>query len=652
VVDRAFRFLVVVALALVVAPVTVVAQKDQFFDPLLPLYQALAGVYGDEGPRLTALVESMSAARTRWDTSIRAGETALRARLPGANLQTAMQAHALLASMYIERGRLTDALREFDEVTRLDPTRAAFHRFKALTYLALEKRTAAAEAFRAAWLADPADPQNAYQLLVHKPSGVPAVQAARARDALATLERSLARRERPKADSPFISLRPINDDAAGVMAFAPAAYARPISLLLIGQVDAGIVALRNAVSADPLVADAALRREPMTRGIAALKRGRVDQAIESMHAALALTPDSSEVHRILATAAIVNGDLAAGRQHLRDAVRLNPTNERAWLALARTLDDAGETVEAADVLRKAVTALPDSGELRWQLSMISGKRQRTDSADLELIAIADRLVLFVGTGELYGRVARLAQAHLDYDRGITLLEHRVALVPNSADAHAALGSAYVDQGREDEGYAELTVALWLEPDDVGTLTALGRLHLTQRRYPQAVEVLTRAVALQPANAQAVHALGDALVRAGNDRAGRQHLEEAEQLGARAVEAQRRARTVGMLSLQADVDAGKGDYDRAIETWRKAIALDRRSASAHVRLAEALIATRRFDEAVAELQGVASLDPGPDPHRRLADVYSALGRGDDSARERRTYTAQKLDELRQRAGESR
>ena len=129
-----------------------------------------------------------------------------------------------------------------------------------------------------------------------------------------------------------------------------------------------------------------------------------------------------------------------------------------------------------------MAALPESGELRWQLSTISGKRQRTDDADLELMAVADRLVVLAGKGDLYGRIAGLAQAHLDYDRAVALLEQRVTLTPNNASAHQALGRAYVDQGREDEGYAELVVALWLDPSSAETLTAIGRLHLGAGRY--------------------------------------------------------------------------------------------------------------------------------------------------------------------------
>jgi len=219
----------------------------------------------------------------------------------------------------------------------------------------------------------------------------------------------------------------------------------------------------------------------MRRGIAALRQGRIDAAVAAMREAVALTPASSEAQRVLATAMVINGDIAGGVQHLREAVRLNPKNERAWLALGRTLDEVGDAPAAAEVLRMAMAELPESGEIRWQLSMASGKRQRTDEADLDLIATVDRLVLLAGTSELYGRVARMAQAHLDYARAVTLLQQAVVLTPNNAKAHQALGRAYVDQGREDEGYAELVIALWLDPTDAETLTAIGQLHLAAGR---------------------------------------------------------------------------------------------------------------------------------------------------------------------------
>jgi hypothetical protein len=39
------------------------------------------------------------------------------------------------------------------------------------------------------------------------------------------------------------------------------------------------------------------------------------------------------------------------------------------------------------------------------------------------------------------------------------------------------------------------------------------------------------------------------------------------------------------------------------------------------------------------------NPRPEARRRLAEVYAAMGRTDESARERQTYTERRLEELR-------
>jgi tetratricopeptide (TPR) repeat protein len=629
------------------------AQKEAFFDTLLPFYRSLTGAYGDEGTELAGHIETMAAALTGWDATIADAERELRAQLRGADPRTALQTHTVLASMYLDRGRFEDAVRELDENLRIDPTRAVFHRIRGLALQALDRPRDAAAAFRAAWQIDPADPQNAYHLLVHGSGQAAPPEIARALEALGTVESSLVRGERERADVPFLSLRPIDDEAAGAIAFAPAAYARAFALLLNGQLEAGLTALRQAASNDSLVTDPALRSEPAVRGMAALRQGQVGQALRQLEAAVTLAPRSAEARRILGTAYWVSGDLTQSLEQLRDAVRLDPLDERAWLALSRVLDGLGEWTEAAAVLRKAVASLPESGELRWQLSTISGKRQRTDEADLELMAVADRLVLLAGKGDLIGRIAGLAQAHLEYDRAVALLEQRVTLTPNNASAHQALGRAYVEQGREGEGYAELVVALWLDPSNAETRTAIGRLHVGAGRYAAAVETLTRTAALPPASATApasaaaVHVLGEALTRAGRTAEGRTRLEEAERLRARDVELQRRLRTAGMLALEAERHRTSGEYDRAIEAWQQVLSLEGRSAAAHLRLADVLVAAKRMDEAAAQLVMAIEANGGAEAHRRLALVYAAMGRADEAARERRLYTEERLKELRER-----
>jgi tetratricopeptide (TPR) repeat protein len=124
------RITALLLFAVLALPSTAAAQRDPFFSALLDFYRTLAGVYGDEGPQLSRHLESMSAALAGWDEEIRDWERQLRPRLQEGDPQVALQVHTFLASMYLERGRFDDALREFDEDIKIDPRRAAFPRFK------------------------------------------------------------------------------------------------------------------------------------------------------------------------------------------------------------------------------------------------------------------------------------------------------------------------------------------------------------------------------------------------------------------------------------------------------------------------------------------------------------------------------------------
>jgi tetratricopeptide (TPR) repeat protein len=629
-------------LAVLAVPSTATAQRDGFLAAWLEFYQTLRGAYGDEGPLLVTQLEKMTTALAAWDLEIRDAESQLQPRLKGADVQTALEVHAILASLYLDRSRFDDALREFEAAIRIDPGRAAFHRYKGLIYQATARSAEAADAFRSAWRLEPMDPQNAYRLIAYPSNDTTRQEGEQALATFAAIEAGLIRPAGPRATTPFRTTQAIDDDVGGAMGFVPPAYARGFSLLQRGQYEEGLVALRTAVAADPLVAGAASRPESIAQGSAALRQGQVDTAIDRFEAAVTAAGNSSEAHRLLGTAYEIRGDITRSVQHLRDAVRLNPRDERSWIGLTRTLEDAGERTEAAAALRAAVNELPDSGALRWQLRSVN--RERIDESDLALLAGADALVLFAGKGALLGQLAGMAQGHLDYDRAVTLHELRAALTPNNAAAHLALGRAYVEQGREEAGYAELVTALLLDPLDAGTWTALGQLHLAAGRNPRALAALERAFALEPANSQALNALGNALIRAGREQEGQQRLEESVRRQAQDVEDQRSRRTAAMLTVQAEVHMSKGEYDAALDMWKQATAI-RRDSVGSFQVAEALIKAGRLEEAAAVLQTATASNPRPETHRRLAEVYAALGRPEDSARERRAYTEQRLQELK-------
>ena len=639
------------ALALLVHPRSADAQKDRVDNALGPFFQALGGVYGDEGSRLPAQLDALIASLTRWDAALAARERDVRRSLKDAESPAALEAHVVLASLYAERSRFDEALREIDAAISLDATRPPLHQFRALVFQALGRHDEAANSFRAAWLLAPDHPEAAYHLVVHRSPQTTAAEAERALGTLRTLVRDLVRGTRQAVAAPFLTLNAIDQDAGGGTAFAPAHYTGAFDLLFRGDFAGAASALRTAVAADPLVADPAHRSSALTRGITALRQGQISAAIEALETAVAGVPGSSEAHRVAATAYFVDGNIDRSLRHLREAVRLNPRDERSWIAVAQVLDDVGRPLEAVEELRRAVAAVPEAGAARWMLSVLSAKRDQTSETDVELIAMADRLVLLAGRADMIGRVARLAQDHLDFDRAISLLERQVTLTPNAADAHKALGSAYIEQSREDVGFAELAIALSIAPADAGTLATIGLLRLNAGELPEAIEALQKALALDPASRTVAQALGQALVRAGREKEGRTLMEQAARLQEGFTGQQRRIRTAGALRSQAEQQMADGMTAEAIATWQQIIPLEPRYSDNHLRIAEALVAQKRFDEAASHLQTAISLDGGIDAHRRLADAYALLGRDADAARERQRYRDLRLAELRRRAGEA-
>src|SRR5678816_173533 len=197
------RLVSLLLLAALAVPSSASAQRDRFLKSFVQFHQALRGPYGDEGPQLTAQLDEMAAALAAWDGEIRDAESQLRPRLKAADPQTALQVHTILASLYLERGRFADALREFDADIAIDSTRAAFHRYKAVIYQGTARPAEAAAAYRTAWLREPNDPQNAYRLIVNRAPAVTAAQITQAVATLGRIEGELIRRQRAGADSPF-----------------------------------------------------------------------------------------------------------------------------------------------------------------------------------------------------------------------------------------------------------------------------------------------------------------------------------------------------------------------------------------------------------------------------------------------------------------
>jgi tetratricopeptide (TPR) repeat protein len=620
------------------------AQSERVFRALASLSVALEGTYGDEGAEIVRQLDDLSQAIADWDRSIRETEIRLGPQI-GGSPQAAAAAHEALGFLYLERSRFSDAIAEFQSASTLAPTLAAPHLLRGFALDAMGG-TDAGTAFRQGWALDPENPVAVYMAIAR--SSLDDADRNRARDALLHLAQDAIRGATPRVRSPFFHPAAPADEANGDPSFPLARYADGFSLAMRGQFDEFVVQLRKAIASDPLIVDQSSRNEGMPQAAVALRSGRLSTALAALETAVKSAPGSSEAHRMLGTVAALAGDTPKSVSHLEAALKIRPDDERSWMALARVRADAGAITDAARTLEAAIAAIPGSGGLRWRYARLLVRLDRNADA-LEQFSEAQRRAPISGRALMHQSVAALATLQQDIGRAVGASDFRVRVNLNDAEAHRDLAELYTKQGREDEAFAELAIASWLDPDEALTLVALGRSHMAAHRDLDAIEALERAVALGPNLREAHYALAQALTRAGRRADAQRQLTEFERLRAEAIARDRRGMDIAAIKGAAMRQSAAGQNRQSVETWKKVIALEPDEAQNHLDLAEALVNAGALEESLQYFVKAAELNGVADVHGRLADVLARLGRTRESALARETYERLRLEDFRRRPG---
>jgi len=241
---------------------------------------------------------------------------------------------------------------------------------------------------------------------------------------------------------------------------------------------------------------------------------------------------------------------------------------------------------------------------------------------------------------------------------VTFWRRVVALSPGLPQAQSNLGSAYFTAGRIAQAAAQFQRAARALPDNAKTLNDVGAAYLAMGQPDRAARVLRRAIQMRPVYAKGLENLVRAL-------AGLDSLEEARLTAAQML--QRSGGDAGIRRIYADVltlqrryqeaiveyeralreqpddfltllragDAyrANGNYARAEELHRRAVAISPRQAEAHHALGVDLEQLGRYEEALTEFQRACALAPDRLNSRAHAGrLLHKLGRHSDSLRE--------------------
>jgi tetratricopeptide (TPR) repeat protein len=587
---------------------------------VLELAAAATGTFGDEGPQVLRAVDALELAVARWDLAIDALATAARAA-PADRLQQLELAHA-----YLRRGRAVEALAVVDTALALAADDPALYRQRGLTLESLDRPDEATRAFHRAWTLGSRDGITT-SLAFARPGADAAAEIASVERAFsASYEQCLGARTLRQQMSRGL----LDETGSDAPLLPPSIYARAYGHLTRREFAEAIAEFRRAVAADPLVTDPAASLPELSAATLALRRGELAAAQRHLEAVRAASPDSSEVHRILGLTFLVAGERAGALEHLNTAIRLNPANERARIAMARVLVDAGRGADAERLLRETLVAVPESRLAHWWLGWVHEQADRLDEARQHLMRASGPETL-AGRHRTLSAIARLARVQGDFAAIVPAFEQAVLAAPDDVLTRKELAFALLEQDRPVEAFRELVAACAMAPSDPDVHALVGRIHLDADRAEAAAPALRRALELAPAHADARYALATVLLRLGDEAGAAREREIFDRASRASIDARRRQMAVDVLAGEAAVRTAEGFHDRAVALWQRVIEAEPDRVPHLLNLAAAQVGAGRTLEAIQTYERIARADGSADVYRRLAELYAQVGRHDDSRR---------------------
>jgi tetratricopeptide (TPR) repeat protein len=237
-------------------------------------------------------------------------------------------------------------------------------------------------------------------------------------------------------------------------------------------------------------------------------------------------------------------------------------------------------------------------------------------------------------------VGMTLNAMKQYEKAVPVLQEQLRAAPRHADASYELGVAYRELTQYSNAVSAFQQAIQLKgkepyPDAV---FGLGLTYLKMGQRDQASQVARRLESLDKAKGQQLREQigGAATVQPAPTKGSAASRPEAEKQLAGAAAA---------YVKDGDAYSAKSAYPKAIESYKKALALDVNNGDAHWGLGAALYQQKRFAEALQPLQRAVRLKPDDNNVLWvLGCTYVELGNKQQALRIYRTLVARAKDDV--------
>jgi tetratricopeptide (TPR) repeat protein len=349
--------------------------------------------------------ELMTRALAEWDRQLQS----LRAEtMKGLPADVAFERHLSLGLAYRRRGRVAEALQQFDLAAALRPGTSDVHVLQGLTLEAMGRSGDAGRTFHAAWAQDPDSPLKAHLVVTRAPD-VGDTERQRAVTILHRTVDSAAAGTLRAVSAPFLVVDLIPDASSSGPVVGQGTAALVFRHLAEGRLDEAVATLESgddATASGPSAlargreAEAAGRvadaRRAYSEAAASALAGRYalhvaigrlaqvqgdsDGAVAAFREAARLNPNAALVHRELAGAYVVADRADLAFAELVAALVIAPDDAETLASIGQLLTDTGRATEALAVLRRALAVRPERYQTHYALATALSRAGRRDEA--------------------------------------------------------------------------------------------------------------------------------------------------------------------------------------------------------------------------------------------------------------------------------
>lgn len=225
--------------------------------------------------------------------------------------------------------------------------------------------------------------------------------------------------------------------------------------------------------------------------------GKFSESAHALEMAKKLKPELPGVSLYLGIDDIKCNQPAQAIPYLREAVRLEPKNEQAWLWLDTALWGAGQTVASLEELDKISLLFPSDAVILLRVG--EAYRKAADQGIERTLAIAEGTPFF---HQVYGDIYKDER---DWQKASGHYHRAIDLNPRWAGAHLGLGEVALRQEKLDDAEQEFRKELQINPRCAEAQAQLAEIALLQGKPDDALGLLSSAI--QTAPDEAANALG-------------------------------------------------------------------------------------------------------------------------------------------------